>query len=62
MTDIYIRKAPSHQVEWEPEDIKILKALAGIISKEKIAVILKTSVDRVLNKSATQGFKLRVKK
>jgi len=53
-------KSPSHQVEWIDADVRTLLSLAGKISKEEIAVILKTSVERVVGKASTQGIKLRV--
>lgn len=51
---------PRGQKNWSLEDTQKLKDLAGTISKEEIAIILNTTVDRVVNKAASQGFKLKV--
>ena len=61
MSNLAEHHTPKGQNNWIDSDTRKLKELAGTISKEEIAVILKTTVERVISKSAAQGFKLGVK-
>lgn len=51
---------PKHQQNWNDEDVRKLMKLAGTMTKEDIAKELNTTVNRVVNKSAAQGIKLKV--
>lgn len=61
MSNLAEHHSPKGQQNWTDADTRTLMKLAGKISKEEIATILNTTVDRVVNKSAAQGFKLGVK-